>query len=105
MKFLIPLVLAGGLFAQEAAKPAQEVTAAQLTYQRAITALLKAELHKAQILEARRNMAQAEADAQRLTEEYKLAESAALKAMGKSPDLYTFDAESGQARAKEKAAK
>jgi hypothetical protein len=108
MKTIITiLVTCATLLAQEKPKAVAplEVTAAQLVFQKAVNAMYRAELAKRQFVDAQRDHAMATAEQQRFTEEYKLAEAAALKALGKSPELYSFNAETGQAQPKEAAKK
>lgn len=107
MKHLIILTIAAvAALGQDKPKAvAPEVTSAQLIFQKAVNAMYRAELAKRQFTEAQRDFATAMAEQQKLTEEFKLAETAALKALGKSPDLFSFNAETGQAQPKEAAKK
>lgn len=106
MKLAILITLAGLALAQDKPKAvAPEVTTAQLVFQKAVNAMYRAELAKRQFIDAQRDHATAMAEQQRFTEEYKTAEAAALKALGKSPELFSFNAETGQAQPKETAKK
>jgi hypothetical protein len=97
--------------AESASKTSREavtmatVTHAQWIYEKAKNAMFRAELAKRQFIDAQREYATATAEQQKFTEDYKAAETLALKALGKSPDMYTFNAETGQAQPKETAKK
>lgn len=106
MKLLIITIAALSAFAQDKPKAvAPEVTSAQLIFQKAVNAAYRAELARRQFTDAQRDFATATAEQQKYTEEYKLAEAAALKALGKSPELFSLNAETGQAMPKETAKK